>query len=261
MRNRALGTAHARGRIMAMAFRFIRIAAALAAMTTAASAATAQTATQFKAADGVTVFANTYQSSTGARGAILLFHQAGASKSEYASIAPRLAAQGFDVTAIDQRSGVGGNQTVAALGRSTDYAAALPDLEAALAYAKGRAPGGRVIVWGSSYSAALVFLLAAKHPSDIAAVLAFSPGEYIRGQSVRGAAAQIAAPVFVTSASAAGEIAAAKAIAGAVRSGRATQFEPRQGAHGSSTLSKDANLSGFAENWAAVDGFLKQVAP
>ncbi len=225
------------------------------------SAAQAQSAVQFKAADGVTVFASAWPHTGAARAAIVLFHMAGASKSEYASIAPRLAGEGFDVIAVDQRSGGGPNQTVAALGRSTEYAAALPDLEAALAYARERAPGGRVLVWGSSYSAALVFLLAAKHPGDVAAVLAFSPGEYIAGASVRGAAARLAVPVYVTSSSAAGEIASAKAIAAAVAGGRATQFAPHEGVHGSSTLRKAANPRGFDENWTAVESFLKQAAP
>ena len=42
-----------------------------------------------------------------------------------------------------------------------------------------------ILVWGSSYSAALVFLLAAEHQDEIKAILAFSPGEYLRGSSSR----------------------------------------------------------------------------
>ena len=220
---------------------------------------------QIKAADGVSVFGLSWRADKPARATILLFHQAGASKGEYAEIAPRLAAAGFDVIAIDQRSGGAGfggvNQTVQALGHSTDYAAALPDLEAALAFASARASGKGVLVWGSSYSAALVFLLAAKHPGDVAAVLAFSPGEYIQGESVRAAAARLVVPVFVTSASDKGEIASAKTIVAAAPDGKGTQFAPHAGVHGSSTLRKSSNAAGYDENWNAVDAFLKQVAP
>ncbi|MBX9795833.1 MAG: alpha/beta hydrolase, partial [Sphingomonas sp.] len=56
---------------------------------------------------------------------LLLFHQAGSSKDEYAAIAPQLAADGYSALAIDARAGgdlFGPNQTVAALGGSADYA-------------------------------------------------------------------------------------------------------------------------------------------
>lgn len=68
-----------------------------------------------------------------------------------------------------------------------------------------------VILLGSSYSAALVFRVAADPVLE--AVLAFSPGEYLGGDAaVAAAARKVKAPIFVTSASDAGEIAAAKAI-------------------------------------------------
>jgi pimeloyl-ACP methyl ester carboxylesterase len=72
---------------------------------------------------------------------------------------------------------------------------------AAFAMAPACKSDGPIIVWGSSYSAALVFLLAANHRREIKAILAFSPGEYLRGSStVRKAAAQVSIPIFVTSA-------------------------------------------------------------
>ena len=247
-----------------MSWKHLSLVAALLLQTSLAFAGPAEPL-QLKAADGVNIFALAYGADKPARASILLFHQAGASKGEYAQIAPRLAAEGFDVIAIDQRSGgegIGGvNQTVQALGHSTGFGAALADMEAALAFASAKTPGKRVLVWGSSYSAALVFLLAAKHPGDVAALLAFSPGEYIAGQNVRSAAAGLAIPVFVTSASDGSEIAAAKAIATAVPGGRGTQFLPHEGVHGSSTLRKSANPRGYDENWNAVESFLKQAAP
>jgi alpha-beta hydrolase superfamily lysophospholipase len=236
-----------------------------AVITPVVSAGAAPSSLHFTAADGVTVFALSYAHAGRARGTILLFHQAGSNKSEYDFIAPRLAKAGFDAVAVDQRAGGNlfgkPNQTVNKLGGETGYEAALPDLEAALAHAKVTAPGQKVLVWGSSYSASLVFVLAAKHPEEISAVLSFSPGEYFGATSVSGAAAKVTAPVYITSASDTGEVAEAKAIANAVPAGLATQFVPRHGVHGASTLRKDQNPKGLVENWAALEAFLAKAAP
>ena len=234
----------------------MRVAICLfAAVLFAAGAASAAPVT-FSAADGVTVHAD-YQGQ-GGRAVIVLFHQAGSNLHEYDPIAPRLQALGFDTLAVSQRSGAaqfgGANDTADGAGGDPDYLAAYPDMEAALEFARGKS--GRVVVWGSSYSSALVFKLASEHPTGVVGLLSFSPGEYFGSAfSVKTAAAKVAAPVFVTSASDAGEIAAAKAIVAAVR-GNATQFVPTRGVHGSSTLRQDENPKGTAENWAAVEAFL-----
>jgi dienelactone hydrolase len=137
------------------------------------------------------------------------------------------------------------------------------DLEAALVWAKSSGRSGPVIVWGSSYSAALVFLLAAKHPQDVKALLAFSPGEYLAGaSSMRSAAAQLSIPIFVTSAKESGEVAQAKAILDAAPARQKVQFVPHiAGVYGSSTLRSDRNPKGAEENWAAVKAFLASLAP
>jgi pimeloyl-ACP methyl ester carboxylesterase len=210
----------------------------------------------FAAKDGVTVHAD-YQGQ-GDRALIVLFHQAGSNLHEYDPIVQHLHELGFDTLAVSQRSGgarFGGvNDTADGAGSAPDYLDAYPDMEAALEFARGKS--GRVVVWGSSYSSALVFKLASAHPKGVVGVLSFSPGEYFGAAfSVKMAAAKVAAPVYITSASDAGEIAAAKAIAAAVP-GKATQFVPKRGAHGSSTLRDDENPKGAAENWAAVEAFL-----
>lgn len=199
------------------------------------------------------------------RGTVLLFHMAGSNRAEYAPIAPALARRGFASLAIDQRSGGPAfgarNETAAALGHDPGYLAALPDLEAAFAWA--RAPGaGPTLLLGSSYSAALVFLLAARHPGAVAAVLAFSPGEYLRGASVREAAARLTCPVFVASAADSAEIAAARSILGAAhRADPAVQHVPEAGPHGASLLRPDRNPRGADAAWRALDRFLDSVAP
>lgn len=212
-------------------------------------------------ADHVKVFGTLWPAPGPRAPLILAFHQAGGSRAEYAPLAQRLNRAGFSVLAIDQRSGGsefgGTNRTVAALGHSSQYDAALPDLEAALVWAGRRADGAPVIVWGSSYSAALVFLLAAKHPGAIQALLAFSPGEYLGSpDAVHTAARQLRLPVFIDQSSDAEEIEQSRSLLAALPGTDKTQFVARHGVHGSSTLRPDRNAAGAEENWAAVLSFL-----
>ena len=196
----------------------------------------------------------------------MLFHQAGSNRWEYTPIAPRLVAAGFGALAIDARHGgeMWGheNETVARLGKEAGYLEALPDLEAALTWARKENPSRKVIVWGSSYSSCLVFLLAAKHPGEIAGVLSFSPAEYFQNDKtlVHDAAAKVNIPVFITSAKDAEEEEAAKSILEAVadKKDRVLYVPQTGGVHGSSTLRDDRNAEGAADNWVAVLAFLKQ---
>ncbi|GAC1624761.1 MAG: hypothetical protein NVS9B10_11040 [Nevskia sp.] len=213
------------------------------------------------AADGVQVFGDWYRADK-PKALILLFHQAGSNRGEYAPIAPKLVEAGYSAMAIDQRAGGTlfgrGNETIAKLGRSSDYLDAAKDLDAALDWSQTAAHGLPVLLWGSSYSASLVFLVAAKHPKQVAAVLSFSPGEYLGGSdTVRKAAERLSVPLYVSSSKDAEEVAQARRIFVAAGSGEKTQFVPAvAGAHGSSTLREDRNPRGAAENWKAVLGFL-----
>jgi alpha-beta hydrolase superfamily lysophospholipase len=215
----------------------------------------------FAAPDGGTVYGEVYRAGVPAKAAILLFHQAGSNRGEYSTIAPRLLALGYNVLAIDQRAGgdLWGrrNETVDRRGReSASYVEVLPDLEGALSFAKTTWPGTPVIIWGSSYSASLVFFLAARHPNSVIGVLSFSPGEYFPGLSVAGEAAKVSSPVFITSAPTPDEIAAAKHLAGAVPVIERTLFIPLHGVHGASTLRDDSNPTGADQVWRAVEHFL-----
>ncbi len=214
----------------------------------------------FSASDGVVVHADLYRPQGQPRGVLLLFHQAGSSRAEYVPIAPQLAALGWLALAVDQRSGGGyfGGRNLTAAGVRGDpgYMAALPDLEAALVWSRAQWPAFRPAVWGSSYSAALVFLLAARHPADVSAVLAFSPGEYLSGASVRAAAARVAVPIYVTSATDPDEEEAAAAILSASPATVKRQDRAKSGIHGSATLRPDANPDGAAANFAAVAAWL-----
>ncbi len=211
----------------------------------------------YKAADGVTVYAEFTAAKSKSRGLIVLFHQADGSHLEYEKIAPRLNEMGFATLAVDQRSGGSlfgaPNKTAAGIGKPASYLDTLPDLEASVKYARADLKSNRVIAWGSSYSSALVFLLAAKLGNDLAGVLSFSPDEYLGQPSlVRDAAKKVRVPVFITSAGS--EASAAKQIFDAVASKDKVQFVPKgAGVHGSSVL---ANPLTKAEYWVAVQQFL-----
>jgi len=214
-----------------------------------------------KAADGVVIH-GVYYKAPHPKALILLFHQAGSGKGEYASIGPRLVSAGYSAMAIDQRSGgelFGTNETVAALPKSAGYLEAKPDLEAALAW--GQAQKLPIAIWGSSYSSSLVFVIAAEHPDTVKAVLAFSPGEYFDDKTMIGnAAKKVTVPVFVTSANSADEINAAHAIISQSPSATKVQYIPKSGGvHGSSTLLPVRNQTGAEANWGAVLSFLGKV--
>jgi dienelactone hydrolase len=194
---------------------------------------------------------------------LLLFHQADSGKGEYAPLAPRLAALGFNAIAIDQRSGgdmYGTNETAAQLGKTVSEQDALPDMEAALAWARATHPASKIVAVGSSYSAALVFVLAAKHPGDLAAVAAFSPSEYFPKPSyVRTSARKLKIPVFIDSGSDPQEIANARNIFAAVGSHDKMQYIPKAGVHGASTLRVDRDAAGASDNFDALVAFLRRV--
>jgi dienelactone hydrolase len=216
------------------------------------------------APDGVKVYARAYAAANANAPVLLLFHQAGSSKSEYDPIAPQLAGDGYNVLAIDQRSGGDlyppGNETVEHLGASSDYMSAFGDLEAALLWAKRAHPGAPIYALGSSYSAALVFILAARYPHDVAAVLAFSPGEYLSDKhAVHEAARHVRAPVFIDSSSERSEIEAARSIYNVIPSAAKTQYVPTMGIHGASTLREDRDPAGAQANWDALNAFLRSL--
>lgn len=212
------------------------------------------------AVDGVKVF-GAYEKADHPKALILLFHQAGSSKDEYATISPWLAQSGYSSLAIDQRSGgglFGRNFTSKTLGRDAGFLETRADLKAALDWArKQKLP---IILWGSSYSSSLIFPLAASDPLGIIALLSFSPGEYFEQDKnmIRSAAAKITAPVFLASTK--DETGDADPIFGALPKNPADiRFVPEHGVHGSSTLIAKRNPEGAEANRRAVMAFLDRV--
>ena len=213
---------------------------------------------RFPASDGLEITAEA--SGDGNGPVVVLFHMAGSSRGEYTDIAPRLHALGYRTLAVDQRSGRSSNgvknETAAQLPSDPGYGAAVPDLVAAVNYARGEMGASKIGVLGSSYSASLVLVLAGQAEGSADAVMSFSPGEYFSDRSfVRKAAAQIDVPTFLTAARS--EIRQVQPLADAIPSG-AVVFTPSGGGrHGAGTL-----VSGDgAEYWTALEGFLGSALP
>lgn len=234
-----------------------------------ASADAGFTSVDFPTADGIKARADVYSAKNESAALVLLFHQAGCSRGEYREIAPKLVELGYRVMAVDQRSGGSVNgvpnethrrATKKRLARS--YLDAYADLEAALDYARENLKVERVIVWGSSYSASLVFRLASKRPDHVDAVMAFSPGEYFEKQKgpnyIWSFARDVKQPLFVTSSK--NERAQVKPLFDASPAVKKILFTPAsRGQHGSRALwSKWPDHDVY---WAAVNGFLQEYAP
>lgn len=235
------------------------IAAVIGGLILAAPASAAER--ELVAKDGGKSFADFERAKPKCERVALLFHQARSNRHEYDPIAPRLRKLGFDTLALDQRSGAERwghpNKTVAARGGSTGYKEALADLQAALDWAKGQ--GYKTIVaFGSSYSAALVFELAARNPKALTAIAAFSPGEYFRGEGdfVKGAAAKLSLPVFATCGSQDRENALLDAVLSRCKGKNVRRHRAKVGVHGASTLRADRNSKGAEDNWTALSAFL-----
>jgi len=160
---------------------------------------------RFSSKDGLMISGNLYETDP-ANPVILLCHSGGGNKFEYADIAPKLNAKGFNVLAIDQRSGgtfAGqANETfeqAKTKGLNTEFTDAQQDIEAAVNYLAGTYDK-KITLWGSSYSAALSLFIAQKN-EHLNGLILFSPGDYLAGQkgSLKGKLASLELPFLMTS--------------------------------------------------------------
>ncbi len=223
----------------------------------------------FNSSDGVQIKADLYLAHADEHTPfIVLFHQAGWSRGEYIEVAPKLVSLGFNCMAVDLRSGkkVNGiiNETArnaVKLGKAYTFADALPDVVASLKFARTHYAKGKLIAWGSSYSAGLVIKAVGVTPALADGLVAFSPGEYFDHGGkpktwVRDSAAGLTYhPIFITSA--AKERSSWTAIYDAIPSKNKEAYLPTTpGNHGSRALWAQFVDSGAY--WRALRAFLTQ---
>jgi pimeloyl-ACP methyl ester carboxylesterase len=195
---------------------------------------------------------------------IILCHQAGYSRGEYIDIAAQLNSFGFNCFAIDQRAGGSCNGLVNETakyakerGRPTEYLDAEQDIRAAIAHVTAKYYKNDIILWGSSYSAALALKIGIDHPK-VASVIAYSPGEYLQGIDLQSVISQFDKPVYVTSAKK--EAQAVEELISGINKTNVVQFVPEgNGVHGSKVLWRDAQDNG--EYWASIYMYLKELLP
>jgi len=218
----------------------------------------------FPSKDGLEISAFLYSDHNHSKPFILLFHQARFSKGEYLEIAPKLNQLGFNVMAVDLRNGDTVNEienetSDRAFEQDLDisYIATVPDIEASISYARKYLALGKLLLWGSSYSAGLV-LLVADYRSGIDGVLSFSPGEYYkkRGETyIQDNVTHLNMPIFITSAK--DEKKTWWPIYQAIPSKEKVYFLPTsEGVHGAKTLWN--NNPDNQKYWESTSKFLKK---
>ncbi len=223
---------------------------------------------KFNSKDGLELTANLYMPNEKTAPFIILFHQARWSRGEYQEIAPRLTILGFNCLAVDLRSGgeVNGVKNESFISaqkamKPTKYVDAYPDIEATVNYVAEFYAEGKIILWGSSYSSALVLKFAGDNTDKVDAVLSFSPGEYFSSQGkpktwITESASKITQPVFITSAR--GEKPSWSSIFAAIPSEQKVSFLPTTaGNHGSRALWNKFGDSVYY--WEAVENFLNRL--
>lgn len=218
---------------------------------------------EFKAADGLSINGNLYDIGKD-NPVILLCHQVGYNRVEYADIAPKLNEMGYSCLAIDQRSGgqFAGKSNVSAQkakenGLKNEMIDAQADIKAAIDFL-AKTYNQKVIVWGSSYSSSLALLEGGSN-DNVKAIIAFSPGDYFgdAAPSLSTAFKNTDKPFLVTSSKE--ESQALTALMGnAQLSEKQSQFIPKSaGVHGSKALW--TGQKGAAEYWDAVIAFLEAI--
>lgn len=221
------------------------------------------------ASDGVTVHGEKYFAGLGsAAPLVLLFHQGGSNgRGEYGEIAAYLNDAGMRTIAWDQRSGGDTygdtNRTVLGLAPSTpdDFCSAYPDLQAALDYVVAEGVAEEVVVWGSSYSGALVFRLASENADRVSGVIAMSPasGGPMTDCRARDWLAGVEAPIYVLRlASEMGRAASIEQREIFAASGAVFRVVPN-GVHGSSMLVDSRTGHDMAEVRSGVIQWLRSL--
>ncbi len=222
----------------------------------------AQETVTFNAADGLKITANLYEVDS-TLPYLILFHQAGYSKGEYRETAIKMIKLGYNILAVDLRSGdevnFVTNQTAALakkLGKNNSMLDAKQDIIAAIDWAYHKS-NKEVVILGSSYSASLCLLVGEKDPR-VKAIVAFSPGEYFKPQiNMKESLKKLSKPTFFACSQR--EISYVMEMTAFVDTKYKTIFSPKTGIgeHGSKSLWKSCKTN--KEYWLALMMFFNNI--
>ncbi len=189
---------------------------------------------------------------------IILCHQAGYNKYEYADIAPKLNNMGFNCLAVDLSGGgtfaAHFNETSenrVASGQGSSRTLISNEIEATINYLAKKYTT-EIIVWGSSYSASLAATTAANN-DKVSAFIAFSA----LSPSLASVLPGIEKPFFMTASKAEGSDLKALLKDTTLGSNQILFIPSGAGAHGSKAIwngAEDAN-----EYWVAIRSFLNTI--
>ncbi len=166
---------------------------------------------EFNAPDELVISGNLYEIAKN-KPVILLMHQAGYNRMEYADIAPKLNKLGYNCLSVDLRSGGpfagkpnSTNTRAVEKGLKPSMTDAQQDIAVAIDYLHKRY-NQNVIIWGSSFSSSLALLEGAVNPK-VKAIISFSPGDYFgdAAPSLSTIFTKIEKPFLVTSSQAEAE--------------------------------------------------------
>ena len=216
--------------------------------------------------DERTVHATWFGSLGPPHGIVMALHQAGASgRGEYGPIIPRLTEGGWDVVAVDLREGGsrfgGENRTAGDDGGNGDYCAAEADLLGGIPYIRGVRADIPLVLFGSSYSAALALRAAAVHYNDVSGVVAFSPATEGPMAACRGEEVTEGLLTSILAVRPADEMerdSAQEQFRRLREQGHRT-YVADPGVHGASTLVEERVGGDVEATWRVVEEFLRDV--
>jgi len=194
---------------------------------------------------------------------IVLFHRADWSRGEYIETALRFNELGYNVMAVDQRSGLKINKidnetAIRALaeGYPTSWEDAGMDVAASIEFVRDDLGCDSMYILGSSYSSVLVLVVGQEYTDVIKGVIAFSPGELFswKDGKIKDSIVDLTVPVFVTSKKT--EIPFVESLFEHIPSENKVHFKPESyGRHGAESLW--SNVKNNAEYWDALIAFLE----
>ncbi len=226
------------------------------------STSKSQETVTFDAADGLKITANLYEIDS-TLPYLILFHQAGSSKGEYRETAIKMIKLGYNILAVDLRSGdeinFVTNETAALAkktGKNNSMLDAKQDIIAAIDWAYYKS-NKEVVILGSSYSASLCLLVGKINPK-VKAIVAFSPGEYFKPQiDIKKTLKGLKKPIFIACSQR--EISYVMEMTAFVDTKYKTIFSPKTGIgeHGSKSLWKSCKTN--KEYWLALMMFFNNI--